>query len=67
MEENFWDLSPAPLPNMILTTSPYSSPPTVIPKIQSQEQCDKINENEGNPSHLVSNITVSEIGENHYN
>ena len=62
IEENFWDLSPTPLPNMILTTSPHSSPPWAIPKIQSQEKCDKINENEGNPSHLVLNITVSKIG-----
>ena len=63
MEGKFWDLSPTPLPNIILTTSPHSSHPTVIPEIQSQEQCDKTNENnEGNPSHIVPNITVSEVG-----
>ncbi|XP_059654624.1 pentatricopeptide repeat-containing protein At3g06920-like [Cornus florida] len=61
MEENFWDLSPNPLPNVILTPLPH---PTVIPEIQSQEQCDKTNENnEENPSHMVPNITVSETGE----
>ncbi|XP_059639129.1 uncharacterized protein LOC132281447 [Cornus florida] len=61
MEENFLDLSPTPLPNVILTPSPYL---TVIPKIQSQEQCDKTNENnEENLSYIVPNIIVSETGE----
>ncbi|POO04090.1 hypothetical protein TorRG33x02_003940 [Trema orientale] len=58
MEDNFWDLSPTPLPKMILTTSPY---PSIILEIQSQEQCDTTNEN-GNPSHIVPNITISETG-----
>lgn len=47
---------------MILTTSPHSSHPIVILGIQRQEQCDKTNtNNKGNPSHIVPNITVSEI------
>ena len=51
MEENFWDLSPTPLPNTILTTTP----PIYNPK----EQCDKTDKNS---SHIVLNITVSETG-----
>ena len=52
MEEIFWDLSPTPLPNTILTT-----PPPLI--CNPDEQCDKTDKNS---SHIVPNITVSEIG-----
>ena len=50
MEENFWDLSPTPLPNTSLTT-----PPPLI--YNPEEQCDKTDKNS---SHIVPNITVSE-------
>ena len=50
MEENFWDSSPTPLPNTILTTTP--------PLIYNlKEQCDKTDKNS---SHIVPNIIVSE-------
>ena len=49
MEENFWDLSPTPLPNTILTT-----PPPLI--YNPKEQCDKTDKNS---SHIVPNIIVS--------
>ena len=49
MEENFWDSSPTPLPNTILTTTP--------PLIYNlKEQCDKTDKNS---SHIVPNIIVS--------
>ncbi|KAL6321727.1 hypothetical protein AAG906_031240 [Vitis piasezkii] len=50
MEENFWDLSPIPLPNTILRT-----PPLIY---NLEEQCDKIDKNS---SHIVPNITISKI------
>ena len=53
MEENFWDLSPTPLPNTISTTP---SPLIYNP----EEQCDKTNKNS---SHIVPNITIFETGE----
>ncbi|KAL6326321.1 hypothetical protein AAG906_005515 [Vitis piasezkii] len=49
MEEIFWDLSPTPLPNTILTT-----PPPLI--YNPEEQCDKTDKNS---SHIVPNIIVS--------
>ena len=51
MEENFWDSSPTPLPNTILTTTP----PLIY---NPEEQCDKTDKNS---SHIMPNITVSEI------
>ena len=61
MEEFFWDLSLAPLPNTILTT------PSLI--YNPEEQCDKTNnledqfdKSDKNSSHIVPNITVFEIG-----
>ena len=66
MEEIFWDLSLAPLPNTILTT------PSLI--YNPEEQCDKTNnledqcdKSDKNSSHIVPNITVFETGENQYN
>ena len=50
MEENFWDLSPTPLPNRILTT-----PPPLI--YNPEKQCDKTDKNS---NHIVPNIMVSE-------
>lgn len=55
MEEIFLDLSPSPLPKVILTTISHSSLPT-ISNLQSQEQCEN---SEGSSGNIISNITVS--------
>ena len=51
MKEKFWDLSPTPLPNTILTTTPLI--------YNLEEHYDKTDKNS---SHIVPNITVSETG-----
>lgn len=61
IKENFWDLSPTLLLNMILTTSRHSSHPIVT----HYTQYDETNGNdEGNPNHIVPSIIVSKtVGE----
>ena len=51
IKEIFWDSSPTPLPNTILTTTP----PLIY---NPEEQCDKTDKNS---SHIMPNIIVSEI------